>query len=541
MEEFLRRYDVKTFFKFKPDNTKEVYPTFIFNKSTGRYEAGEDDIKGLIRQTVTDMYDDFNGDDLTEYQVNNVLSTIRSKTMTPLPKMIPLRIAFLNYTIEWNREGLRIIPVEERTGKDYAFYHIPYNVHLGDVDYLNGKNISVEDLEELAKKYCPKALKAFKDWVGDRWVTLFELVGYPLFPMMKFPKAFILIGDRSNGKTSFLLLLDDIYGDYSVTITPQELFNPDNRFAPGQLENALVNTVAEIKNFSFDDMDTFKRLTGGDNIGSDRKFKGRTKFRNTTKFIFATNNFPHVTRTDDDAFWERWIVLEFKNKFPRDASWYTNTFTREEIEGVITVAIFAMARVIQQHGFDYQQSIDEVKDIWLNKTDTVYEFVTVSLKEGRLILDTSDGNLETDRDEMYKLYMDYCSVKGYNGVGKKAFTRRLVSYFHVIPKRKNIHGVRPLAFVGIGINYGTEGSYEEYKGFKVVSQVDANLLDQLTVQYFEEYINANKGRIMTYKELSKDLNKDPNNDVDNVEKLLEFCGKRGLCRQVDTLKWKLGE
>jgi len=71
-------------------------------------------------------------------------------------------------------------------------------------------------LEDVAKRLCPKAYKAFNNWVckrrGDsggggggecgKWVVLVEVIGYTLYPKYDLHKAIMLVGSGSNGKST---------------------------------------------------------------------------------------------------------------------------------------------------------------------------------------------------------------------------------------------------------------------------------------------------------------------------------------------------
>src|SRR5208283_2759033 len=95
----------------------------------------------------------------------------------------------------------------------------------------------------------------------------------------------------------------------------------------------------------------FKMLTGGDSIGTEKKFKDEYSFVNYAKLIFSANKPPKVTDEDSYAFWRRWILIEFPNQFGDDKKdpEILNKLTAEaELSGLLNWALEGLARLRQQ-------------------------------------------------------------------------------------------------------------------------------------------------------------------------------------------------
>jgi putative DNA primase/helicase len=153
---------------------------------------------------------------------------------------------------------------------------------------------------------CLKTLEAFKQWVGDKWIVLFEIIGYTLYPGLKFKKAFMLLEDTDAGKTTFIRLVRDLLGERNYSATSmRELFDPENRFTIINLFHKLANLTSKTKKCSINDIDLFKRLTGGDPITTDAKFKKPITFTSYAKLIVASNKLPDVKDRNDKAFRRR--------------------------------------------------------------------------------------------------------------------------------------------------------------------------------------------------------------------------------------------
>ena len=524
-EIILRKYKIKTFYQVTGESDSPI-GIFRWVKKHGVYEPFENRLRKLVRKEIEFVLSTIVSDSVREKKkvqmvkvlssvVDSIVDEIRDKTLTPLPNE-PLRIAFPNVTLEW-REGKPVI-IEDRDERFYAFHYIPHKINVEELEKASDKvvqkgEIGIEDIEELARRVCPKSLEAFKAWVGDKWVVLFEIIGYTLYPGVKFKKAFMLLGDTDAGKTTFIKLVKDLLGESNYSAeSMKELFDPDNRFTTVNLFHKLANLTSETKEYSIDDIDRFKRLTGGDPITADVKFKKPITFTPYAKLIVASNKLPDVKDRNDNAFWRRWLIVEFPNKFPNDDDWYDRTFTEEEKEGILTVAIMAITRVFFQKRFDFEQTPEQVMGMWLANIDSVYSFVKTYVEKGVLILDPRNGDLWVKRRDLYDMYKDYCLDQGFRGVGKKSFARKLREYFGITTEKKNVNGKRIRAFVGIAVNETEKARGERGR---------ENLLDE-----FVNYVKNNNGVIKEFKEIVLDFG-----DQAKANRFVSWCLKHGFCDQ----------
>ncbi|BAB65970.1 phage/plasmid primase, P4 family [Sulfurisphaera tokodaii] len=514
----LRLHKIKTFYQVTGHN-QAVIGVFKWDKKKGVYTPFDKGLRKEIRE-IAEMLEIRSRDktlaQLSKRDVDDIFDEIKDLTLTPLPKE-PLRIAFKNGTLEWTEKGIIWYDAKERSPKVYSFYYLPWEVKVEEIEKFMNKEITVKDIEELASRLCPKSLETFKQWVDDKWVLLFEIIGYTLYPEIKFRKAFMVIGSGGNGKSTYINLIKKILGDYAVSISPRELFDPQNRFIAGNLYHKLANAVAESKNYTIEDMDRFKRLTGGDWITADVKFKDPITFKNIAKLIIASNNMPAVRDTDDKAFWHRWVLVEFPHEFKDNDTWFDKVFTEEEINGIVTTSIMAISRAFQMGHFDFEQNEKEVMDLWLSHIDSVYSFVKTYAEKGILTVDPKNGDLVVEKKRLYKMYRDYCNTMGFRGVGPNSFSRKLRTYFNISTDRKVVgykdgKPIRRKFLVGIGIN-----ELEAYRQLNHETTIDE-------IKEFLNYIKENNNTIKEFTDIVKDFG-----DRDKANKFVKFCQDHRFC------------
>jgi putative DNA primase/helicase len=529
-EIILRKYRIRTFYQVN-NESDAIIGIFRWNKKKGIYEPFENRLRKLVRNEIEFVQSMIVSDSAREKKkvqmvkvlssvVDSIIDEIRDKTLTPYPKE-PLRVAFPGVTIEWNNGKLILYEdLTENDEKYYSFHYIPHKIKVEELKKFNEKvaqkgEIGIEDIEELARRLCPKSLEAFKAWVGDKWVVLFEIIGYTLYPGVKFKKAFMLLGSRDAGKTTFINLVKDLLGVQNYSAEPiGKLFNPNNRFEEINLFHKLANLTSETREYSIDDIDRFKMLTGGDPITADVKFKRPITFTPYAKLIVASNDLPNINSKlrKDEAFWRRWLIVEFPNRFPNDDEWYRRTFTGEEMEGILTVAIVAFLRVIRQGHFDHEQSPKEIMGLWLSNIDSVYKFIVTYVREGILKLDPRNGDLWVERKRLYEMYREFCLDIGETAVGRKTFTRRLREYFGITTGQKGPEKTR--AFVGIAINELEKAVNEqEYTGTEIVKE-------------FFDYVIRNNGAIKEYTDIVMDFG-----DQKKANRFISWCLEKKFCSQ----------
>jgi len=508
-EEILKEHRIVTF--IGRDQLKEwIIGLFMFSKKKGIYLPVDALIEKIINKKLEEYAEFKLGVDKSRV-VKNVKDEIVRRTMKLMPTE-PMRIAFKNGTLEWNEKGITWYDLKERSPNVYAFHYIDWNLKIQEIERFVGKEITVEDIEQLARGLCPKSLEAFKAWANDKWVLLFEIIGYTLYPRYVFNKAVLLTGAGNNGKTTFLKLLLKILGQNNVSAVSLKRIVEGDKFASIELYHKLANISSELFQFRVTNTDLFKKLTGEDYVEGQKKFKDPIYFVNYAKLINATNELP-IVKDQTYGFWRRWIVIEFPHQFEHDPTFFDRTFTNEEIEGIITVSLLAFARVMQQWKFDFEDTSVDIKEKWERASDSVYAFVKDLIESGRAEYDPKNGDLCTPVKEFYQAYSEWCEENDRKPEAQQTVTRRLESRFRITKSQKRIKGERVWCYVGIRLK-GENGNSNE-------NSTGGDGSDKL-MELYKQY----SGQVRSRKELQDELGL-------RAYELLDFCEKRNLCHWID--------
>jgi putative DNA primase/helicase len=117
-------------------------------------------------------------------------------------------------------------------------------------------------------------------------------------------------------------------------------------------------------------------MAAGDAVTAEHKFAQPFNFRNYAKLIFSANLIPE---SDDktDAFYRRWVIINFDNRFidgKEDAALTQKLTTPEELSGLLNLALTGLHGLIRNGGF-HNKTIDQVKQEYEENTSDVNAFL----------------------------------------------------------------------------------------------------------------------------------------------------------------------
>ncbi len=110
----------------------------------------------------------------------------------------------------------------------------------------------------------------------------------------------ILNGSGRNGKGVTTNLITAFLGRDNVSNETLERLL-ENNFATASLFGKMANIDADVSSEALRRTGILKKLTGGDRIVTEFKFKAAFSFKNFAKLIFSANKIP-ITPDDSDAY-----------------------------------------------------------------------------------------------------------------------------------------------------------------------------------------------------------------------------------------------
>jgi len=341
--------------------------------------------------------------------------------------------------------------------KKIFFYCIPHSFSEDFYEKLKGW-----DEKKQGKKICPRFKKALSEWgfpekkdEKEQFITqedMFEFMGYCMTPNTSLKKAFLNFGETDSGKTSFLDILEFLVGEKNCSYIELRRMMKD-QFGTDGLEFRILNSFDDLPRKKLQDIGIFKTIVGGKKkVGAEIKGGRKYKFRNVVKLWFNTNSPPEIERKDDDAFWNRWILIHFSNQFligdkkriEDFFSFYKRIFeSPTEKQGIFYELIKSLKRLKERGYFRLAiSSIEHVKREWLFNNDPLFRFIDSVCDYG--------GKINTEK--FYGIYNGFRKVENLPEVSQNTITREMKNMGFVYKRTTEKNGSNISYYFGLKFN-----------------------------------------------------------------------------------------
>ena len=297
---------------------------------------------------------------------------------------------------------------------------------------------------------CPLIDKFFSEvlFSGDI-ITILELIGYCLVTSYKIHTWFLFHGEGENGKSTLINLIRAFLGIMNVaSVGLQEL---NDRFTAATMFGKLANMVADLSDADLKRTAMLKKLTGGDSIFAQNKFKDPFTFDNYAKLVYSCNKIP-ITADKSRAFFRRVFRISFPNYFDpetRDGDLLDKLTTEEELSGLLNKALIALHGLLDRGYFTGTKSAEENEVIYESASNPVYGFV-----DERLIIDSESY---VPKMELYEEFLEYCKEKKFVAQSNNKFIENLKLLISIKEARVGGKAHRIMVWKGIRIR-GEEDS-----------------------------------------------------------------------------------
>lgn len=245
-----------------------------------------------------------------------------------------------------------------------------------------------------------------------------EMVGYCLYRRNELGKAFILIGDKSNGKSTFLHMVKNMMGNENIASL--DLKELGDRFKTAELFGKLANIGDDIGDEFIANASIFKKLVTGDQVNVERKGKDPFEFINYAKFLFSANVIPRI-KDKTGAVQRRLTIVPFDAKFtPNDADF--RPFIKDELceqepmEHLIQLGLAALKRVLINNQFTTSSRVQGQLDEYEENNNPIIGFVN---EVG------ADWIANEPTKTVYRRYKEYCIANNFQALSAIEFSRQV--------------------------------------------------------------------------------------------------------------------
>lgn len=254
--------------------------------------------------------------------------------------------------------------------------------------------------------------------VGDKEIRtlLEEMAGYCFLRRNELRKYFILTGDKSNGKSTYINMIANMLGEENISTI--DLKNVGEKFTNAELFGKLANLGDDIGEGYIEDSSEFKKFVSGDSVQVQRKGEKPFFFKNYAKFIFSANTIPRV-KDKSGAVLNRTIIIPFNATFSKDDPDFDPFISdklksQSAIEYLIVLGIAGIKRVLANMSFTESRKVNEALQEYNEENNPIVTFLN-ELEEGELVRQSIS--------DIYLRYQLFCGEEGVKELGRTAFTR----------------------------------------------------------------------------------------------------------------------
>lgn len=337
---------------------------------------------------------------------------------------------------------------------------IDSNTQMGDARYMAFKN-GVYDFDtnefldfspeyvitnKINYNYVPDAYSEIVDHTldklacGDKQIRqlLEEVIGYTFYRRNELRKAFILIGDKANGKSTYLDMIKTLLGDDNTTAL--DLKDLGDRFKTAELFGKLACIGDDIGDEFIPNPASFKKLTSGDRLTVEKKGQDPFDFNNYAKLLFSANNIPRI-KDKSGAVITRLIIIPFNATFSSDDPDYDPYIkyklrTSDSMEYLIQLGIQGLKRVLENQKFTTSKKVQKELEEYEENNNPILLF----FKENPKIENEPTKNV-------YKKYSEFCISNSFQAMSNIEFSKQVKKRYGLDIVVKSIGGRQYRVFV----------------------------------------------------------------------------------------------
>lgn len=255
-------------------------------------------------------------------------------------------------------------------------------------------------------------------------------------------KAFILTGEKNNGKSTFLDMVKTMLGDENIASL--DLGELGDRFKTAELFGKLANIGDDIGDEFIANPAIFKKLVTGERVSVEKKGQDPFEFNNYAKMLFSANNIPRMGKgRDTGAILRRLTIIPFDARFDPDDPDYTPDIKYklrdiECVEYMVLIGIEGLKRVLKNKAYTKSEKVEKELEEYEVTNNPIAGFIQDN--------DVEEFENEKTKD-VYKQYQVYCAENNYIPLAHNEFSKQLKQYTNLDTVRKTINGVKYTVYV----------------------------------------------------------------------------------------------
>ena len=266
-----------------------------------------------------------------------------------------------------------------------------------------------------------------------------ECIGYCFYRRNELGKAFILTGDKNNGKSTFLDIVKTILGDKNISAL--DLKELGDRFNTSMMFGKMANIGDDIGDdfLQGSQVSIFKKIVTGNRIKAERKGQDPFEFNQFIKLLFSANDIPRM-KDKTGAVLRRLVIIPFNARFSKylpdgvtidpdfDPFIKYKLIQKESIEYLIKLGVEGLKRGITNNEFTKSEKVQGQLDEYEEENNPIIAFIA----------DCGVDMIENEPTaDVYQRYQVFCAENSMQPMSNIVFSKQINKRlgFKVIQKK----------------------------------------------------------------------------------------------------------
>lgn len=269
-----------------------------------------------------------------------------------------------------------------------------------------------------------------------------EAIGYCFYRRNELGKAFIFTGDKSNGKSTFLSMVQCLLGDENISSL--DLKELGDRFKTAEMFGKLANIGDDIGDEFIANPAIFKKLVTGERVSAERKGQNPFEFNNYSKLLFSANNIPRI-KDKTGAVQRRLTIIPFDARFSADDPDFNPYIkhllkTDEVMEYLINLGIAGLKRVLLNRKFTGSTKVQKAMDEYEENNNPIIGFFR-ECEDEEFQIENEPTNV------VYKRYQEYCLANSLQPMSNIEFSKQVNRILNMRVENKWLNGKKHRIFI----------------------------------------------------------------------------------------------
>lgn len=245
-----------------------------------------------------------------------------------------------------------------------------------------------------------------------------ELLGYVFWRKNELGISFFLLGNRANGKSTFIELINYVIGESNISALDLEDIGKD--FKSQEIFGKLLNSGDDISDAYIKDPSIFKKTATGNRLTANPKYEQPFSFSPYCKLLFSANVMPRMNDKTNAAA-RRILPIPFNATFSKKDLDYDPYIkyklqTEEVASAFINLGVAGLHRVLENNGFTVCEEVEAEIESIEEANNPLKAYMKEHELENQLV-----GNA-------YITYSMWCMDNGTQALGKQGFISQLDVY-----------------------------------------------------------------------------------------------------------------